>query len=39
MVFHRLVPSQKVGTLDKAMLAAMGHGAILKVPLLVALRS
>lgn len=25
MVFHRLVPSQKVGTLDKAMLAAMGH--------------
>lgn len=38
MAYHKLVPSQKVGTTDKAMLAATGHGcAILKVPLLVAL--
>lgn len=38
MAYHKLVPSQKVGTTDKATLAAMGHKcATLKVPLLVAL--
>lgn len=38
MAYRKLVPSQKVGTTDRAMVAAMGRGcAILEVPLLVAL--